>query len=127
MLENVDGVFLFVLLRAWAQACVYSLDLCICSFVLTNAGLFLRLCVHGDGPAYTGSYLRTWALTRVHEVLSRGLTLPIFTFLSTISLLYAILTPLFVIFPSEHLASSFLSLFLHQKHHFSSFSLESRI
>ena len=118
MLENVEGVFLFVLLCARARAYVGNLDLCIRSSILMYTGLFVRLCVRGDGLAYAGSCLCMWALTSVHEVLSRGLTLPIFTFLSTVSLLYAILTPLFVIFASEHLASSFSSLFLHRKHHF---------
>ena len=90
-------------------------------------GLFLRLCVRWDGPAYAGSCPHMWALTCVHEMLGRGLTLPIFTSFSTISLLYATLTPLFIIFSSEHHYILLLSLFLHQKHHFSTCSLESRI
>ena len=102
MLENVKGLFLSVLLRAWAWACVCSLDLYIHSSILVYVGLFLRLCVCQFWLAYAGSCLRTWALTRVHKTPGRGLTLPIFTSFSTVSLLYAILTPFFVIFAPKH-------------------------
>ena len=95
MLENVEGLFLSVLLRAWARACI-------CSSVLMYVGLFLRLCVCGDGPVYAGSCLHMWVLTWVYDTLGRGFTLLISTSFSTISLLYAILKPLFVIFASKH-------------------------
>ena len=86
MLENVEGLILFVLLRAWAQACIRSLNSCVHRSVPTYACLFLRLCICGNGTAYTGSCLCTWT----------------FTSISTVSLLYAILTSLFVIFVSKH-------------------------
>ena len=127
MFENVEGHLLSVLLCMWARACVFSLYLCICSFVLAYVGLFLRLCIHRFWLAYTGSYLRMWALTHVCEALGKGLTLLNFSSFSIVSLLYEILTPLFVILHLNITASFFLSLFLHRKHHFSSFSLESRI
>ena len=83
-------------------------------------------CVFGHVNA--GSCLHMRALTRIRETLSKGLTLPIFTSFSIVSLLYAILTPIFLSFLHLSItASFFLSLFLHQKHHFSSFSLESII
>ena len=50
-----------------------------------------------------------WALTRVRETLDRGLTLPIFTSFSTLSLLYAILTPLLSFLHLNITASFFLS------------------
>ena len=102
ILGNVNELFLSVLLCAWACACVHSLYLCVCNSVLKYASLFLRLCVRGDGPAYAGPCQRTLALSRVCETLGRGFTLPIFPSLSAISLLYAILTPLFVIFAFDH-------------------------
>ena len=103
MLEIVEGYFLSVLLRAWAQACIRILDLCVRRSILANTGLFLRLCVHGCQPTYPGPYLHTWALTHVHEMLGRFLTLPIFNYFLTVSILYAILTPLFfVIFAPKH-------------------------
>jgi len=102
MLENVKELLLSVLLHAWASACVHSLYSCIHNYVLGYVGLFLRSCVLGFWPAYTRSYLRTWALTRVREAPGKGPTLPIFTSFSTISLLYAILIPLFVIFVSKN-------------------------
>ena len=79
MLENVEELLLSVLLRAWAWACVRSLDSCIRSSMLVYASMFLRSCVRGDGPAYEGSCLRTWALTCICEMPSRSPTLPIFT------------------------------------------------
>ena len=50
-----------------------------------------------------------WALTCVRETLGRGLTLPIFTSFSTLSLLYAILTPLLSFLHLNITASFFLS------------------
>ena len=58
--ENVEELVLFVFLHAWAQAYI-------CNSILAYVGMFLRFCVHGNGPTYTGSCLRAWALTRVHE------------------------------------------------------------
>jgi len=95
MLENVEGHLLSMLLHAWARAYVRS-------SVLVYVGLFLRLCVCGFWPTYVGSYLCMWALICIHETLGRGLTLPNFTSFFTISLLYAILIPLLVIFALEH-------------------------
>ena len=91
MLENVEGHFLSVLLRAWAQACVCSLVLFVRNSILVYASLFLRLYRRGFWLAYMGSYLCTWALTHVRETLDKGLTLPIFTSFSTVLLLYVIL------------------------------------
>ena len=102
MLKNVEGHILSLLLHAWALACVCSLDLCVHRSVLAYVGLFLSLCIRGFWPMYAGSCLRTWVLIRVHEMLGRGLTLPIFTSFSTVSLLYANPTPLFVIFAPKH-------------------------
>ena len=42
-----------------------------------------------------------WALIGISETPNKGLTLPFFTSISIVSLLYAILTPLFVIFAYE--------------------------
>ena len=66
-------------LHVWARVCIHILDSCIRSFILVYVGMFLRSCVHGDGLAYVGSCLRTWALTRVRETLGKSPTLPIFT------------------------------------------------
>ena len=78
MLENLEGLFLSMLLHVWARACVSNLDLFVHKFVLVYAGLFLRLCVYGFRPVYVGSCLRTWALTYIREMPRRSLTLPIF-------------------------------------------------
>ena len=102
MIENGKEPLMSVLLRAWAQANVRSLNSCVCNPVFVYAGLFLRSCIRGFWPVYTRSYMHTWALTRIREMPSRGLTLPFFTSILTILLLYAILTPLFVIFVFEH-------------------------
>ena len=99
MLENVKELLMSVLLRVWDRTYVRNLDSCVRSFVLTYVGLFLRLCVCGNGPTYTG---RTWALTRICETLGKRPTLPIFTFFSPVSLLFAILTHLFFIFAPEY-------------------------
>ena len=40
MLENVEGLFLYVLLREWAQACVSS-------SVLEALHMWVLSCVHG--------------------------------------------------------------------------------
>ena len=117
MLGNVKGLFLFVLLHTWAQAYVRR-------SVLTYTGLFLRLYVCGDGSVYAGSCIRTWALTCVRETLGRGLTLPISTYFSTVSLLYATLTPLSIIFASNH---HYILIFIFILTSKTSFLLESRI
>ena len=119
MLENIEELLLFVFLRAWARAYVHNLDLCVCNSVLAYAALFLRFCICGNGPAYAGSYLHTRALTCIHETPSRSLTLPIFTYFSSIPLLYAILTHLLVIFAPEY---HYILLFIFipaSKRHFS--------
>ena len=72
------------------------------TWIHSYAALFLRFCICGNRHAYARSCLRTWALTRVREAPGKGPTLPIFTYFSTISVLYAILIPLFVIFVSKH-------------------------
>ena len=95
MIENVKEPLMSVLLRAWAQANVRSLNSCVCNPVFVYAGLFLRSCIRGFWPVYMRSYMHTWALTRICEMPSKGLTLPFFTSILTILLLYAILTPLF--------------------------------
>ena len=107
MLENVEGLSLSVLLRAWAWACIRS-------SVLVYVGLFLRLCVCGDGPicgvlfTYVGFDLSTWhTWQRLYSAH--------FHFFSTISLLYAILKPLFVIFASEHHCILLFIIFLSLK------------
>ena len=91
--ENVEELLLFVFLHAWAWACVRSLHSCVCSSILAYVDLFLRLCVRGNRPTCARFCLCTWALTCVREMLGRSLTLLIFTYFSTISLPYAILTP----------------------------------
>ena len=58
MLEYVERLFFSVLLRVWAQACIRRLDSYVRRSIFAYAGLFLRLCVRGDGLAYMGSYLR---------------------------------------------------------------------
>ena len=78
------------------------MDSCVCNSILAYVDLFLRLYVRGDGLAYARSCLRTWAFTRVRKMLGKGLTQPIFTSFPTVSLLYAIITPLFVNFASKH-------------------------
>ena len=102
MVENVEGHFLSMLLRAWARTCIRSLDLCIRSSILAYTALFLRLYICEFWPTYAGSRLRMLVLTCVCETLSKGLTLPIFTSFSIVSLLYAILTPFFAIFAPKH-------------------------
>ena len=68
MLENVKELLMSVLLCAWDRTYVHNLDSCVRSFVLTYAGLFLRLCICGNGPMYAG---HTWALTRIRETLGK--------------------------------------------------------
>ena len=99
MLENVKELLMSVLLHAWDRTYVRNLDSCVRSLVLMYAGLFLRLCICGNGPTYVGC---TWALTRIHETLGKSLTLPVFTSFSPVSLLFAILTHLFVIFAPKY-------------------------
>ena len=93
--ENVEELLLSVFLRAWAWACIRSLYLCIHGSILAYTNMFLRFCVSGNGPTYTGSCLYVWALTHVCEMLERSPTLPIFTHFSTVSPPYAILKPFF--------------------------------
>ena len=113
-IENVEELLLFVFMRAWARPCVCILYSWIRNSVLAYAGMFLRLCVHGNGPTYMGSCLCAWALTRVCEMLGKSPTLPIFTPFSTISPPYAILTPFFIIFASENHCIILFIFILHQ-------------
>ena len=99
--KNVEELLLSMFLRVRARACVWSLYSCIHSSILTYVGMFLSLCVCGNWSVYARSCLRVWALTRVREMPCRSLTLPIFTYFSTILHPYAILTPLFVILAFE--------------------------
>ena len=125
--ENIKELFLFVFLRAWARACVRSLYSCVRRFVLAYTGLFLRLCVRGNGPEYAGSCLCTWALTRICDMFGKSSTLPIFVYFSSVSLPCAILTHLFVIF---FICISLHPLFifiLASKHHIFQILLESGI
>ena len=101
MLENIEELIMSMFQHAWARAIVCSLDLCICSSVLAYTCLFLRFCICGNRPAYAGSCLRMRALTYVREIPSRSPTVPIFTYFSSISLPYATLTHLLVIFAPE--------------------------
>ena len=119
MLENVKKLLLLMFLHAWARTYVHSLNSCICSSILAYTGMFLRSYVCRNGLAYAGSCLCTWALTCICETLGRSPTLTIFTSFSFVSLLYAFLTHLFVIFAHKYHCILLLSSFLHQKHHFS--------
>ena len=79
-----------------------SLYSCVRSFALAYTGMFLRLCVRGNGPAYARSCLHAWALTHIRETPGRSPTLPIFTQFSTVSPPFAILTPFFAILASKN-------------------------
>ena len=97
MLENVEELLLFVLLCAWAGVYVRSLHSCIWRSILAYVGLFLRLCICGNRPAYAGSCLLMWdAWQRPYSAY--------FTSFSLVSLLYAILAHFFffVIFVFDH-------------------------
>ena len=114
--KNVKELLLSVFLCVWAWAYVRS-------SILTYAGMFLRLCVRGNGSAYAGSCLRAWVLTHVREPLGRSPTLPIFTPLSTIWTPYTILTPFFVILASAHHCIILFIFILASKHHIPKFHL----
>ena len=108
--ENVKELLLSVFLHAWARAYIRNLHSCIRNSVLVCAGMLLRLYVHGNGLAYAGSCLHAWALTRLCETSRKSLTLPIFTSFSYVSLQFAILTHIFVIFAPEYHCILFFSL-----------------
>ena len=110
-------------LRAWTRACIRILYSCIHSSILAYASMFLRLCVCGNGPAYTECYQRAWALTHVRETPGRSPTLSIFTPFSTVSPLYAILTPFFIILASENHYIILFIFILALKHHIPKFHL----
>ena len=71
-----------------------------------------------------GSCLCAWALAHVHETLGRSSTLSIFIYFSSVSLLHAILTHLFVIFASEYHCILLFIFILALKHHISQILLE---
>ena len=119
ILENIEELLLSMFLHAWTRACVRNLDSCIRGSNLAYAGLFLQFCVYGNGPAYARSYLRMWALTYVREMLGRSLTLPIFTYFSSVSLACAILTHIFVMFAPEYPYILLFTFILALKHHIS--------
>ena len=101
--------------------CVHGLEPTYVAWTYAYAALFLRLCVLGDGLTYVGSCLCMQALTCIRQTPGRGFTLLIFTSLSTVSLLYVILTPLFVIFaydlhPSFYLHSCIKNIIFHHFH-----------
>ena len=108
--ENVEELLLSVFLHAWARSYI-------CSSILVYAGMFLRFRVRGNGPAYAGSCLRTWALTCIHETLGRSSTLLIFTHFSIVSLPHAILIHLLDIFTSEYDYILLFIFILVLKHH----------
>ena len=110
--ENVEKLFLSMFLHVWARAFIRSSYLCVCRFVLTYTGLFLRFCMHGNGLTYAKSCLYTWALTHICEMLGRSPILPIFTYFSTVSLPHPILTHLFVIFAPDYHYILFLFFFI---------------
>ena len=80
MLENIKELLLFMLLHAWARACIRCLDSCVRSFVLAYAGMFLRFYIRGDGPAYARSCLRTWAWPAYMRRLVEALLYPFLLF-----------------------------------------------
>ena len=82
--------------------CVCGLKLAYADWIHMYAGLFLRMQVYSWDFVYVGMGLRTWGPICVCETPSRGLTLHLFSSISTISLLFAILIPFFVIFSFEH-------------------------
>ena len=123
--ENVEELLLSVFLHAWAQVCVYSLHLCVRSFVLVYAGMFLRLYIFRNELSYAWSCPRAWALACVHEMLGRSLALPIFTPFSPVSLPYEILTHIFVIFSSEHHYIILFTFTCASQYHILRISLES--
>ena len=118
-LENIKELLLSVFLYAWARAYICSMNSCIHGSVLMYAGLFLRFCILRNRTANTGSCLHTRALTCVREMLGRSPTLPIFISFSSVSLLYAILTHLLVIFTPEYHCNLLFIFILASKHHFS--------
>ena len=83
-------------------SCVHGLGPAYAAYILAYTGLFLRFYICGDGPAYAGSCLRKWALTRLCKTSSKSSTRPVFISFSLVSFLYAIVTHLFVIFAFEY-------------------------
>ena len=100
-------------------ACICSLNSCIRGSVFVYTGLFLGFCIRGSGSTYAGSHRCTRALTCIREMPSRSPTLPIFTYFSSVSLRYAILTNLFVIFAPEYHCILLFIFILASKYHFS--------
>ena len=119
MHENIKELLLFVFLHTWARACVRSFDLCIHGPILAYTSLFLRFCLHGNRPVYAGSYLRIWALTCIRETPGRNPNLPIFTYFLFVSLPYATLMHLLVIFAPKYCCILLFIFILASKQHFS--------
>ena len=97
----------------------------ICSSVLAYAGVFLRFCVHGNGPAYTGSCLHVWALTRVRGTPGRSLAFAHFyLFFTFFTFLCNSNTLCFLSFLHLNITVTFyLSLLVHQNTIFLEFRL----
>ena len=122
LLENVEELLLSMFLHVWAWDYI-------CSSVLAYAGVFLRFCVHGNGPAYTGSCLHVWALTRVRGTPGRSLAFAhfylfftFFTFLCNSNTLFFFF---FVVFAFEHHCNILFIFTCASKHHIPWISLES--
>ena len=126
-LENVEELLMSVFLCAWARACIHSLYSCVRSSILVYAGAFLRFCVCGNGPAYIGSCLHAWALTHILKTLGKSPALPIFTPISIVSLPFAILTHILVIFAFDCHCIILFIFILAPKHQISWISLKSWI
>ena len=115
--DNVEELLLSVFLRAWAQACVCSLHSWVRNSILSYVNELV----------YVGSCPLTWALTCVHEMPSKSIAIQNFTPFSPVSLLYEILTHIFVIFVSNY-HCIILFTFIHaSQYHFLWISLESWI
>ena len=114
-------------LHVWARAYICCWYSCVHNSILAYASMFLRFCVRGNRLMYVGFCLRVLPLTRVRETPGRSLALPIFTPFSPISLPYAILTHLFVIFVSKYHCIILFIFTCASKHHIPWISFESWI
>ena len=124
--ENVKELLLSMFLHVWARACLRNLYSYVRNSVLAYAGMFLRLYIRRNGPAYARSCLHAWALARVRDVRQKPCSAHFYSFL-TVSLLYAILTHILVIFASNYHCIILFIFILALKHHISWISLESWI
>ena len=110
-------------LRPAYAACIHAyVDLFlltqVCSWGFVYVGINLRT---------WGSCLRVWALTYVREMPGRSLALPIFTYFSPVSLPYAMLTHIFVIYVFEYHYIILFTFTYALQYHFLRISLESWI